>query len=263
MHMKTALDTMAELFEQYGGHSQAAGLSIKTKNIAELKKRFDDYVKRHLRDEDFLPVLMVDALINPAELTLNDAQEFEKFEPYGLGNPRPVLACKNIRGTQAKKIGKDLNHLSFTIQGAEKNIRAVAWDRGNFTALVENEAIDLAYEPEINEWQGTFSVQCMINYLEPAQVAGAFPDRAKLAEIYKFLKQVSSQSNQFEICDFATKFNAATGKNFAMYTILNAIEIFQELGFLKINVEEKTFELPTFSKKINLNNSRTFRLADV
>ena len=79
LHMKTALDTMAELFEQYGGHSQAAGLSIKTKNIAELKKRFDDYVKRHLRDEDFLPVLMVDALINPAELTLNDAQEFEKI----------------------------------------------------------------------------------------------------------------------------------------------------------------------------------------
>lgn len=263
LHIKTALDSMAELFEQYGGHSQAAGLSIKTKKIPELKRRFDDYVKRHLRDDDFLPLLMVDALINPAELTLNDAKEFEKFEPYGLGNPRPVLACKNIRGTGAKKIGKDLNHLSFTIQGEERNIRAVAWDRGNFSALVENESIDLAYEPEIDEWQETFSVQCMINYLEPAKVEGAFPDREKLADIYKFLKQLSSQTNQFEVCDFATKFNSATRKNFPMYTILNAIEIFQELGFLKINAEEKTFELPTFSKKLKLSNSRTFRLGCV
>jgi len=262
LHMKTALDSMAELFDQYGGHSQAAGFSIQAKKIPELKRRFDDYVKRHLRDEDFLPILSVDALINPAKLTLNDAKEFEKFEPYGLGNPRPVLACKNIRGTQAKKIGKDLSHLSFVISDAEKNIRAVAWDKGNFSTLIENEMIDLAYEPEINEWQETFSVQCMVNYLEPAKVEDAFPDREKLADIYKFLKQLNSQTNQFEICDFAEKFNSVTGKNFSMYTILNAVEIFQELGFLKINVEEKTFELPTFNKKLKLSNSRTFRLGD-
>ena len=260
LHMKNALDSMAEIFDQYGGHSQAAGFSIKTKKIPELKKRFDDYVKSHLRDEDFLPLLFVDALMHPATLTLNDAKEFEKFEPYGLGNPRPILACKNVRGAQAKKIGKDLNHLSFLIQGEEKNIRAVAWDKGNFSALIENEPVDLVYEPEINEWQDTFSVQCTVNYFEPAAVEGGFPDRAKLADIYKFLKQFSSQTDKFEICDFAEKFNAATGKNFPMYTTLSAIEIFQELGFLKIDAEEKTFELPTFGKKLNLKNSRTFRL---
>ncbi len=260
LHMKTALDSMGEIFEQYGGHSQAAGFSIKTKKIPELKKRFDDYIRRHLRDEDFLPLLFVDALIEPSRLTLDDAKEFEKFEPYGLGNPRPVLACKNIRVAQAKKIGRDLNHLKFLIQGEEKNIRAVAWDRGNFSTLIEKESVDLAYEPEINEWQETFSVQCLINYLEPAEVEGGFPDREKLADVYKFLKVLQSKSNEFEICDFTEKFNSATGKNFPLYTIFSAIEIFQELGFLKINSEEKIFELPTFGKKLNLKNSRTFRL---
>ena len=106
LHMKNALDTMADLFTQYGGHSQAAGLSIKSENIPELKRRFDDYVRKNLSDEDFIPILNVDALINPTQLTLADADEFEKFKPCGLGNPKPVLACKNIRGTSANVMGK-------------------------------------------------------------------------------------------------------------------------------------------------------------
>ena len=260
LHMKTALDTMAELFDQYGGHSQAAGFSIKTKKIPELARRFDDYVKQHLRDEDFLPLLSVDALLNPTELTLADAKEFAKFEPYGLGNPKPVLACRNIRGSQAKVIGKDGAHLSFLITEAEKNIRAVAWDKGNFAPLVESEFVDVAYEPELNEWQEKVSVQCVVNYLEPTAIEGEFPNREKLIEVYKFLKALSRQTNDFDLCDFVKKFNAATGKNFSTYTILNAINIFCELGFLRVDEGEKIFELPTFDKKLNLKNSRTFRL---
>ena len=259
LHMKTALDSMAEIFDQYGGHSQAAGFSIKTEKIPELARRFDDYVRSHLRDEDFLPILSIDALLNPTELTLNDAKEFEKFEPFGLGNPKPVLACKNIRGTSAKSIGKENNHLSFVIEGAEKNIRAVAWDKGNFAPLIENEFIDIGYEPELNEWQEKISVQCMINYLTPTEIAGFFPDRNKLAEIYKFLKQ--NPPPKFDICDFAKNFNASTEKNYPMYTIFNAVEIFLELGLMNFD-EEKNFELPTFDKKLNLKNSRTFRLGN-
>ena len=262
LHIKTALDSMAELFDNYGGHSQAAGFSIKTKKIPELKKRFDDYVRRHLSDEDFLPVLMIDALINPSTLTLNDAKEFEKFEPYGLGNPKPVLACKNIHAEQAKVIGKDANHLSFVIRDGEKKIRATAWEKGNFVSLLENEEIDFSYEPEINEWQETFSVQCMVNYLTPSKVENSFPDREKLADIYKFLKQFKTSQDEFEICDFAKKFNSATEKNFPIYTIFNAVEIFKELGLLQVDDAEKIFELPNFAKKLNLKNSRTFRLGD-
>ena len=260
LHMKSALDSMVEIFDQYGGHSQAAGFSIKTEKIPELARRFDNYVKSHLRDEDFLPILSVDALLNPAELTLEDAKEFAKFEPFGLGNPKPVLACKNIRGTSAKCIGKENNHLSFVIEGAEKNIRAVAWDKGNFAPLIENDFIDIGYEPELNEWQEKISVQCMINYLAPTEIAGFFPDRNKLAEIYKFLKQ--NAPTEFDICAFAKNFNVATGKNYPMYTIFNAVEIFLELGLMNFDSAGKNFELPTFDKKLNLKNSRTFRLGN-
>lgn len=260
LHMKTALDSMSEIFDQYGGHSQAAGFSIKTKKIPELQKRFDNYVRSHLKDEDFLPLLVVDEIINPTEITLNDAKEFEKFEPYGLGNPKPILACKNIFGISPKCVGKENNHLAFKIRGEEKTTRAVAWNKGNFCGLIENEKIDLAYEPAIHEWQETFSVQCSVNYLAPTEIIGAFPSREKLSEIYKFLKMLSNKTNEFEICDFAKKFNSATKKDYPMYTIFLAVDIFVELGFLKIDEENKTFELPTFNKKLNLKNSRTFRI---
>ena len=261
LHMKNALDTMADLFTQYGGHSQAAGLSIKSENIPELKRRFDDYVRKNLSDEDFIPILNVDALINPTQLTLADADEFEKFKPCGLGNPKPVLACKNIRGTSANVMGKDKNHLSFIIpaNGDGVNVRAVAWDMANFAEMVERENFDLAYEPEISEWQDSTRLQCMINYLEPAK--GIFPTREVFIEVYKFLKVYRAVTNNFEICDFTKEFNSAKNKNFSTYTILSAINIFRELGFIKFN-SDKTFDLPIFDKKISLNNSRSFRLGN-
>ncbi len=259
LHMKTALDSMAEIFEQYGGHPQAAGFSIKAAKIPELQRRFDAYVRRHLKDADFLPVLIVDALVNPADLTLDDAQEFEKFAPCGIENPKPVLACRNVHCANAKAIGSTGEHLKFTI---ESKISALAWWKADFAEFVNSEDINLAFELEVNEWQDLLNVQAMVNYLEPAKVANAFPDRAKLAEIYKFLKLLSKKTNRFEICDFAKNFNAVTENNFPMYTIWSAIEVFKELGFLKIDSAQKTFEMPVVAKKLNLNNSRTFRLSE-
>lgn len=261
LHMKNALDSMADLFTQYGGHSQAAGLSIKSENIPELKRRFDEYVRKNLSDEDFLPILNVDAILNPTQLTFADADEFEKFKPCGMGNPKPVLACRNIRGSSAQVMGREKNHLSFIIPAnGGMNIRAVAWDKANFAEMVERENFDLAYEPEIDEWQDSVRLQCMINYLEPAQ--GIFPTREVLIEVYKFLKVYQNVASEFEICDFTKKFNAAKNKNFSTYTILTAINIFGELGFIKFN-SDKTFDLPNFDKKISLNNSRTFRLGNI
>ena len=263
LHIKNALDSMAEIFVQYGGHSQAAGFSIKTENISELQKRFDNYVRKNLSDEDFLPILNVDAVLNPADLSVANAEEFEKFSPCGMGNPRPILAYRKIRGNIARAMGKNSEHLSFIISSDfddSKNIRAVAWNMSNFASVVEKEFFDIAYEPETNEWQGKISVQCKVNYLEPTKEN--FPTRENLIEVYKFLKVIVEKNNYFEICDLLKKFNSATEKNFSAYTFFSAINIFRELGFIRVNENENTFEMPEHDKKINLNNSRTFRLGN-
>ena len=259
LHMKNALDSMSELFEQYGGHSQAAGLSISVKNLAEFARRFDEYVRRNLRDEDFQPILNVDAIINPAQIDFDTAREFDKFEPHGLGNPRPVLACKNLRGTSARAIGKDDTHLSFTIS-EEKNIRAVAWNCGNLAPLVENESIDIAYEPEINEWQGEVRIQCNISSLEPTEEGEIPLEREQLLEIYNFLRKTWSSTNRFNLCTLVREFNVQSGKNLSTYSFDGAIKIFEELGLLIIERDRKRFEVLTPKSKLDLNNSRSYRL---
>ena len=258
LHMKNALDSMADLFEQYGGHSQAAGLTIATEKVPEFARRFDNYVRNHLRDEDFQPILNVDAIVSPAEINLDVAHEFDKFEPYGLGNPHPILACKNVRGSSAKAIGSDKSHLSFTLD-EEKNIRAIAWNCGNLAPLVENESIDLAYEPSLNEWQGEVRIQCTVSSLEPVAKEGEFPNREQLVEIYNFLRRARNFSEKFDLCFLVNVFNES-GKNFSTYTFDSAIKIFEELGLIIIDRDKKIFELPRPKNKLELMNSRTFRL---
>ena len=178
-----------------------------------------------------------------------------------MGNPKPILACRKIRGSQAKTIGKEGNHLSFVIPAElndAQNVRAISWDTANLASMVENEFFDIAYEPNIDEWQGVKKIQCMVNYLEPTQ--GVFPTREILTEVYKFLKILRGKTDKFEIYDFVKKFNLTAKKNYSTYTTLTAINIFLELGFIKVDAENQTFEMPAFSKKIDLKNSRTFRL---
>lgn len=259
LHMKNALDAMSELFEQYGGHSQAAGLSISVKNLEEFARRFDDYVRRTLRDEDYQPILNVDAFIDPAQIDFDTAREFDKFEPYGLGNPRPVLACRNLRGKSARAIGRDGAHLSFTIS-EEKNIRAVAWNCGNLAPLIEEEAIDVAYEPELNEWQGEVRIQCNVSSLEPA-AEGEIPlEREQLLEFYNFLRKARSFTNRFNLCALVREFNLQSGKNLSTYAFDGAIKIFEELGLLIIDRDRNAFDLETPKSKLDLNNSRSYRL---
>ena len=260
LHMKNALDSMADLFEQYGGHSQAAGLSIATKNIPELARRFDDYVRRNLSDEDFQPILNVDALVDPAQITLDIAAEFDKFEPYGLGNPHPVLACKNVRGSNAKAIGSGGAHLSFAINSGNKRIRAVAWNCGSLAPLVENEPFDLAYEPSIDTWQGEPRLQCAVSSLEPVELEDEFPDREQLVAVYSFLRGARGFTERFDLCAMVKAFNARYDKPFSTYAFDCAVKVFEELGLLIINREKQTFDLPRPKNKLDLTNSRTFRL---
>ena len=263
-HMKNALDTMAELFENYGGHSQAAGFSISTKLVPEFKKRFDKYAREHLTDEDFIPKINVDALFHPSLVNMKIAEEFEQLEPCGIGNSAPILACTNVECSDAKIIGSDRTHLSFEIPAENsadgaKNIRAIAFGFAHLAALVENSQVNITYHPAVDEWQGFRSVKCFVSNIEAVADKKDFPTREQLVEVYKFLYKLRGKTKDFDTRTFAEKFNVAVKKNFPIYTIMTALEIFKELGLLRIDDKAKTFDLPKLPKR-DLENSRTFRL---
>ena len=205
----------------------------------------------------------VDAIVHPAQITFDTAHEFDKFEPYGIGNPHPILACTNVRGERAKAMGKDGTHLSFVIPSEipdTPNIRVVAWNCGNLAPLVENEAVDVAYEPSLEEWQNEVRIQCTVSSLEPVAAENEFPAREQLVEVYNFLRQARVYTGRFDLCSLVKAFNNHTGKNFSTYTFDSAIKVFEELGLVVLNSEKKTFDMPRPKNKLELTNSRTFRL---
>lgn len=263
-HMKNALDTMSELFENYGGHSQAAGFSISTKLIPEFTKRFDDYARKILTDEDFVPQINVDALIHPSLVNMKIAEEFEMLEPCGFGNPAPILACLNVVCSDVKIIGADRTHLSFEIPAEKnfadsKNIRAVAFGFANKASLVESEPVNLTYHPGVDEWQGERRVKCFVTNIEPVADDNNFLTREQLVAVYKFLVKFRGKTKDFNVQTLIGKFNSVSKEKFSMYKILNALEIFKEVGLLRVDEVKKTFDLPQLPKR-DLNNSRTFRL---
>lgn len=262
LHMKNALDSFADLFENYGGHSQAAGFSIPTKNIDELKRRFDEYVKSHLRDEDFPKVNEIDALIHPAQIGIKTAEEFAKLEPCGVDNPEPILACRNVHCGLARAIGVDNLHLSFVVlndNDPKNNVKAVSFGNAALMKLVDNEPVDFVYKVGLDYWNGEARVNCYVSDITPTGIDETPITRENLIDVYQFLKELRKVTDEFNLHGIATLFNERTGNDFSVAMMVNALNIFRELGLLKVDDVEHKFELPRVKKR-NLENSRTFRL---
>ena len=243
LNMKETLDHFKNFFTQYGGHSAAAGFTIRTEDLKIFSEEFDSYVKNILSDEDFIPLQYVDAFINPSMITFDNVNELEKISPFGVNNPQPVFACQNISASSPKIIGQDKKHLSFKI----KDIRAVAWNSSKFFSMIGNEKLDLIFEPSINDFDGYINIQAVIKSINPSK--NIFPNRDKLLEIYKFLLFNSSKK-------FNELFNLEY--SFSTYDLLCAVDIFEELGLFQFNGDG--FIMPKSNRKLNLNESRIWRL---
>ena len=269
LHMKNALDHFKDYFTQYGGHAAAAGFTIRTEDLQKFIEEFDTYVKKNLSEEEFVPIQDVDAFIHPSQLTLKLADEIEKIAPFGIGNPRPIFGYKNINAASPKVIGQDQSHMNFFIKGIEGNadVRAIAWNKAEFFPLIENEPIDIIFMPERNEFNGEVSVQVTVNSILPSKDFSSFPNRETMINIYKFLWQYADRTEfkPYDICKFnvlfkKSKFVSADTKQNSTYTMFCAVDVFEELGLIQFDYEGKNFIMPTSPRKLELKDSRSWRL---
>ena len=269
LHIKETLDHFSNYFVQYGGHSAAAGFTIKTCNIEKFSREFDRYVKEFLNDGNFLPFQMVDAIVNPTELTIKLADEMEMLAPFGVENPAPIFGCRNIKGIYPKVIGQERNHLNFFVKsdGKTPDIRAVAWNKAEFATLLESELIDITFAPERNEFNGNVSVQCMVKSIDPSKTNGLFPNREAMINFYKFFRLSASKNefNNYNISQLNLKFKNSplANKNSKLnsaYTMLCAIRVFEELGIINFDVDGTNYIMPELTKKLDLNESRFWRI---
>lgn len=153
--MYKALSAMQDYLIQFGGHHQAAGFSIAKEKIDDFRKALTFYAKDILSKEDYIPKLNVEVIVNDLkEINHTLVKELSKLEPYGMGNPNPVLAVKDVYVVGASAIGVDGQHLKMFVRDKHTDVSAIMWRKGKYKDfLYEGAKISLAFIPEINEWR--------------------------------------------------------------------------------------------------------------
>jgi single-stranded-DNA-specific exonuclease len=127
-HLLDALESMPDLFSRFGGHKQAAGVSLSTALVPEFRRRLNAYAAERLTPADFRPQLAIDALVDLKELTTGPAvQEILAMAPFGFGNPAPVLAMLDAEIAAAPVPLKE-KHLKVHFRQKGRNLLSTAWN---------------------------------------------------------------------------------------------------------------------------------------
>ncbi|MDE0470060.1 MAG: single-stranded-DNA-specific exonuclease RecJ [Candidatus Poribacteria bacterium] len=166
MNLADSLVACTELLVKHGGHAAAAGLTLKTKNIAKFKTAFNEYTYEHLAEDALQPKLDLEFETHLSLLTLDMLKELEQFEPFGKDNPSPLFGARRVKvDGRPTQIGKDKNHLRMFVSDGKVKRCALEWGAGEklITFRRPNMSLDIAFSPQINEWQGTYSVQLILD----------------------------------------------------------------------------------------------------
>ncbi len=167
-HLVDALGSCADHFEQFGGHAAAAGMKIASDRIPQVAELLDAHARTCLTADDLIPRLPIDARVSSASMNLSLLDELARLEPFGIGNPKPILVTEGLRLRFDPTVMKE-KHLKLYLEDANgRRFEAVWWDgveKGKGRTLRPGAGIELAYTPEANTWQGNTRLQLVVEDL--------------------------------------------------------------------------------------------------
>ena len=167
-HITEALDECEELLERYGGHSAAAGFSVRNERFDEFKQRINQVATEKLAEIELRPTLTVDAVVRFSDLDWSLHEFIERMEPCGYGNPFPVLAVQDVEVVSKRTVGAEGRHLKLTMRDEQKKVfDAIAFRQGHLYKDLP-QRVDLAFRLERNDYRGVSSLQLNVLNIRPA-----------------------------------------------------------------------------------------------
>jgi single-stranded-DNA-specific exonuclease len=127
LHLLEALESIADLFEEFGGHRQAAGLTIANGRIDEFRRRLNEYASARLGPADLAGELEIDALLDFLEISDEAVADIFALAPFGCGNPSPVFAAMDVEVASPPVVWKD-KHLRVPLRQHGRTIMCKAWN---------------------------------------------------------------------------------------------------------------------------------------
>ena len=195
----------SELLDGFGGHKLAAGLyfSKEKSSFEQVKSALNKTLKEMLNGQELKPFIDVDTEVYPTDINVELVEEISQMEPFGASNPSPIFAMKNLKIKEKRLMGENKDHLRLTVQSGTCEFTCVRWQMGDIS-LVPGDMIDIAFHPQINEYNGNTSVQLIIDDIhsdmlkndEPQEVGLKLYDHRKKTNILPLVNDYVKNSKQ-------------------------------------------------------------------
>jgi single-stranded-DNA-specific exonuclease len=167
-----AIEHCRDLLENFGGHTYAAGLSMKAENVEAFTKRFEDYVANHILPEQTSAVIDIDAEIDFRDITPKFHADLKKFNPFGPDNHKPVFCTHNVYdyGT-SKVVGREQEHIKLELVDNKSNnvMNGIAFGQSSQVRYIKTKhSFDICYTIEENSHKRG-EVQLQIEDIKPSE----------------------------------------------------------------------------------------------
>jgi single-stranded-DNA-specific exonuclease len=168
--MLAALEHCAGALIKFGGHKQAAGLTMAAEKVAAFRQAITDYADERLGPDDLKPRLRIDACLGFRDITGEFAGQLTLLAPFGIGNPRPLFEANRVEVVDGPRRLKE-KHLKMALKQNGRIFRAIAWravEREHF--ITENRtSLDLAFSLEHNTYQGNEFLELAVSDFRAVQ----------------------------------------------------------------------------------------------
>ena len=278
-----ALKELSPLLESYGGHELAAGFTIHRNQIGAFRERISEMTRDFFAQSDSRTVLEIDCSVTPEVLTVHGIDALSALEPCGNGCPKPMLMMEKLQIERISMVGGG-RHMRLRVRNGRHSFNAIYFGANPQIASVEpGDLVDIAFQPQVNEFKGERSVQMNVQDIRPACVAATdadesayrhfrrgditpelraylTPDRATLGMVWRYLSNASQPVQESAVC-LCRKIVRWSGKPLDTAQLLICLDIFADVGLLYLDKHHNdiTLRLSSPEGKADLNQSQTMQ----
>ena len=174
VNIHAMLCTCKDLFERFGGHEQAAGLTMRAELVPELRRRLNLAITENCDETCYIPEKEYDLTLRLSEVDLELIDQLDLMQPTGYGNPAPVFLAHDAHVQEARRVGRDRSHLKLTLLDGGAVRGGIAFSMGDI-ADEGLERVDVLFSPERTEYMGRVSAQLSVKAVRPAEGSAPLP----------------------------------------------------------------------------------------
>ncbi|MBQ5642993.1 MAG: single-stranded-DNA-specific exonuclease RecJ [Bacteroidaceae bacterium] len=168
-----AIESCRDILENFGGHTYASGLTLKTENVAEFKRRFEEYVDNNILPEQTAATLEIDAMLDFQDINRKFFYDLKRFQPYGPNNAKPHFCTRNVYdyGT-SKVVGRNQEHIKLELVDNKSDIimNGIAFGQSSQARYIKTKrSFNIVYTIEENTHKRG-EVQLQIEDIEPSEL---------------------------------------------------------------------------------------------